>query len=57
MGTHFNLFFIVSIGAIHAVLILAVQLYLGVRIERAAGFLRVALIYLISGVGGYLVST
>ena len=44
-------------GAIHVIIILVIQLYLGVKIERAAGFLRVAIIYFLSGVGGYLVHT
>ena len=44
-------------GAIHVVIILVLQLYLGIKIERAAGFLRVAIIYILSGVGGYLVNS
>ena len=38
------------------VIIGAIQLYLGFKIERTAGFLRVALIYIIAGVGGNLVN-
>ena len=38
------------------VIISVVQLYVGYKIERTAGFLRVALIYLIAGTGGNLVS-
>ena len=43
-------------GLIHLVLVMAAQLYLGIKIERYAGWLRVILIYFISGVGGLLVS-
>ncbi len=43
-------------GIIHAVLLLAIQYYFGAKIERQAGFLRVFLIYFISGIGGYAVS-
>ena len=43
-------------GVIHLVIVLVAQLYLGIKIERYAGWLRVILIYFISGVGGLLVS-
>jgi membrane associated rhomboid family serine protease len=43
-------------GIIHAVLLLGVQYYFGSKIERQAGFLRVFLIYFISGIGGFAVS-
>lgn len=43
-------------GIIHAVLLLAIQYYFGAKIERQAGFLRVFLIYFISGIGGYSVA-
>lgn len=43
-------------GIIHAVLILAVQYYCGKNIEVTSGFLRILLIYLISGIGGNLIS-
>ena len=42
-------------GVIHVVLIAAVQLYLGIKIEKSIGFIRIMLIYIISGVGGNLV--
>lgn len=38
------------------VLLMIVQLYVGIKIERTAGFLRVFLIYIIAGTGGNLVS-
>ena len=43
-------------GIIHAFLLLGCQLYFGCQIEEQAGFLRTALIYLISGFGGYCIS-
>lgn len=43
-------------GLIQLVLVMGAQLYLGIKIERYAGWLRVILIYFISGVGGLLVS-
>ncbi|XP_065175952.1 inactive rhomboid protein 2-like [Sycon ciliatum] len=36
-------------GIIHAVLVCAAQLYIGRRIERSAGWLRIGLIYIVSG--------
>ena len=39
-------------GAIHVVIVLIVQYQLGVPIERTIGWLRMGLIYIISGVGG-----
>eukprot|EP00041_Stephanoeca_diplocostata_P023597 m.582264 g.582264 ORF g.582264 m.582264 type:complete len:236 (+) comp22336_c0_seq18:173-880(+) len=43
-------------GVIHFILCMVVQWTIGCQIERTAGWLRVALIYLTSGIGGYLVS-
>lgn len=40
-------------GLIHYVLCMMVQWTLGCQIERAAGWLRVLLIYFLSGFGGY----
>ncbi len=45
----------VFIGVIHIVVIGVVQLYLGIKIERTVGFIRIALIYIIAGTGGNLV--
>lgn len=44
------------VGVIDVVIIGVIQLYLGIKIERTAGFLRIALIYFIAGIGGNLVS-
>lgn len=44
------------VGVIDVVIIGVLQLYLGIKIERTAGFLRIALIYFIAGIGGNLVS-
>jgi len=43
-------------GAIHATLVLMVQMYAGKEIEAQAGFLRTLLIYFISGIGGNVIS-
>eukprot|EP00039_Didymoeca_costata_P029346 m.24283 g.24283 ORF g.24283 m.24283 type:complete len:617 (+) comp7591_c0_seq4:17-1867(+) len=43
-------------GLLHFAGCMALQLTIGVQIERAAGWLRMALIYFISGVGGYVAS-
>lgn len=43
-------------GIIQAVVLLVVQLYFGCQIERQAGFLRMMIIYFISGFGGYCIS-
>eukprot|EP00117_Sycon_ciliatum_P031679 scpid14906/ scgid24732/ Inactive rhomboid protein 1; Rhomboid family member 1 len=43
-------------GVISALLFLGAQLYLGVKIEKQIGWLRIMLIYTASGVGGYLAS-
>ena len=43
-------------GAIHFFVMVTIQLYIGSPIERSIGFLRIMLIYMISGIGGYLVS-
>eukprot|EP00039_Didymoeca_costata_P023778 m.8231 g.8231 ORF g.8231 m.8231 type:complete len:695 (-) comp3858_c0_seq1:58-2142(-) len=43
-------------GVIHAILILIVQYYCGKSIETASGFLRIFLIYFISGIGGNVIS-
>ena len=47
----------VHLGVIHLVLVLPIQLYIGIKIERTIGWLRIGLIYIISGVGGNIVST
>ena len=46
----------IHLGVIHMIIVMPVQLYVGIKIERTIGWLRVGLIYLISGVGGNLVS-
>jgi membrane associated rhomboid family serine protease len=43
-------------GAVHATLVLMVQMYAGKEIESQAGFLRTLLIYFISGIGGNVIS-
>lgn len=43
-------------GAIHATLVLMVQMHAGKEIETQAGFLRTLLIYFISGIGGNVIS-
>jgi len=43
-------------GVIHYILCMLVQWVVGTQIERTAGWLRVALIYFTSGIGGYLIS-
>ena len=43
-------------GLIHLILVLAAQLYLGMKIEHYTGRLSVILIYFFSRVGGLLVS-
>ena len=46
----------IHLGVIHMIIAMPVQLYVGIKIERTIGWLRVGLIYLISGVGGNIVS-
>jgi hypothetical protein len=46
----------IHLGVIHIVLVMPIQLYIGFKIERTIGWVRVGLIYLISGVGGNIVS-
>ena len=46
----------VHLGVIHMVVLMPIQLYVGIKIERTIGWLRIGIIYLISGVGGNLVS-
>ena len=46
----------IHLGIIHIIIIIPIQLYIGIKIERTIGFLRIGLIYLISGVGGNIVS-
>lgn len=46
---------IFHMGIIHLLIIMMIQLYIGIKIERTAGWLRVSLIYFISGIGGNLV--
>jgi hypothetical protein len=45
------------LGIIHLVLVMAVQIFLGIKIELYAGWLRVGIIYFLSALGGLLVST
>lgn len=47
----------IHLGIIHTLIVVVIQLYVGIKIERTIGWLRVMLIYLISGVGGNIVST
>ena len=44
------------LGIIQLIIFMAVQLYLGIKIERFAGWLRIGSIYILSGFGGLLVS-
>lgn len=46
----------IHLGVIHIIIVIPIQLYIGWKIERTIGWLRVGLIYLISGVGGNIVS-
>ena len=46
----------IHLGVIHLIFVIPVQLYIGIKIERTIGWLRVGIIYLLSGVGGNLVS-
>lgn len=46
----------IHLGVIHIAIVIPIQLYIGWKIERTIGWLRVGLIYLISGVGGNIVS-
>ena len=46
----------IHLGIIHTFIVVVIQLYVGIKIERTIGWLRVGLIYLISGVGGNIVS-
>ena len=46
----------IHLGIIHIIIIIPIQLYIGIKIERTIGWLRIGLIYLISGVGGNIVS-
>lgn len=43
-------------GGIQFIIVIIAQVYLGSPIERTIGFLRMFLIYFISGIGGFLVS-
>ena len=43
-------------GIIHYTLVMFPQWYLGTTIERSVGWLRIMLIYFISGIGGYMTS-
>lgn len=45
------------LGVIHFLIIIPIQLYVGIKIERTIGWLRILIIYTLSGVGGNLVST
>eukprot|EP00118_Oscarella_pearsei_P017384 m.171691 g.171691 ORF g.171691 m.171691 type:complete len:729 (+) comp39070_c1_seq4:1248-3434(+) len=44
------------LGFIHLTLVVVFQLFVGWSIEKTAGWLRVFLIYFISGIGGYIIS-
>ena len=44
------------LGIIHLAVYMPIQLYLGIKIERTVGWLRFCIIYLLSGVGGNIVS-
>ena len=46
---------IFHMGIVHLLVVMMIQLYIGIKIERTAGWLRVGLIYYVSGVGGNLV--
>jgi len=46
----------VHLGVLHIIILMPLQLYVGIKIERTIGWLRVGIIYLISGMGGNLVS-
>ena len=46
----------IHLGVIHLIIVVPIQLYVGIKIERTIGWLRIGLIYLISGVGGNIVS-
>ena len=46
----------IHLGVIHVLIVMPIQLYVGIKIERTIGWLRVGLIYLISGFGGNIVS-
>ncbi|XP_065833624.1 inactive rhomboid protein 1-like [Oscarella lobularis] len=43
-------------GVVHIVLVLIFQLWLGITLERQYGWLAVGIIYLTSGIGGYVIS-
>ena len=45
----------IHLGVIHILIVMPIQLYIGIKIERTIGWLRVGIIYLISGVGGNIV--
>ena len=45
------------LGVIHILIIIPIQLYVGIKIERTIGWLRILIIYTLSGVGGNLVGT
>lgn len=47
----------VHAGVIHLILTIVAQLILGSQIERTAGWFRIMLIYLTSGIGGNLISS
>lgn len=44
------------LGVIHLIVYMPIQLYVGIKIERTIGWLRIAIIYILSGVGGNIVS-
>ena len=46
----------IHLGIIHIIIIIPIQLYIGIKIERTIGWLRIGILYLISAVGGNIVS-
>lgn len=52
----FFLSIFIHLGVIHIVLLMPIQVYIGFKIERTIGWLRMGIIYLIAGVGGNIVS-
>lgn len=44
-------------GVVQLIILLVIQLYLCYKIERRIGWLRIFLVYILSGVGGYLTSS
>lgn len=55
-GWRFIMPLIFHTGVIHLVIVIILQVLIGWNIEKTAGWFRVFLVYVLSGVGGYLVS-